>query len=149
MWWWFIFGTAVGTVSFFSLSKVEKAKAIYRIASWNMIREFLIFRSRLAFQNLSDCGSYSVGRSTCEVVFYDGSQRYKIVFPRRRGPSGVARIMHGDDDVTNAVFESMGPCHNFYGIPTTPSILNYSNLSFETIDGDTMFFDEKDVISFD
>ena len=129
---------------------IANAKAIYHVASFKLLKDFVIFRSRLAFQELSDCGKYIVNKTTCEMTFYDGAQRYKIVFPRKRGPSCVVKVMHGAGagfDVTNEVVELMGPCHNFYGIPVSPAMLRFPDgLTFEMIGGETQTFGKNEVI---
>ena len=50
------------------------------------------------------------------------------------------------EDVTQEIRLFAGPSHNFYGIPTTPKLLGYKNLTFHFRRGEIRNFSEDEVI---
>lgn len=92
---------------------------------------FLLKLRYWASQNL-DLGKLEVKPTHYEIVYYVGSQRYKIFFSKKRGPKEIVSattLSNSDEpgkDVTNELFEAMGPSKNFYGIETTPKLLGYN-----------------------
>ena len=69
------------------------------------------------------------------LTYFNGNRRYKIRFPKQRGPLNIVRITTNlflkEIDITSEILELLGPGHNFYGIPTSPNLLGYTNLMVE------------------
>lgn len=124
---------------------VDTVKEIYKNASWKTLFEFSIFKSRSFFSRHLESGLLMRPKANfCDLVYYDGINRYVIRFPRVRGPSQIISILDKDDkDVTLKVKAFMGPSHNFHGVPTTPELLGYDILTFIFLD-DTKKTFEKD-----
>lgn len=58
--------------------------------------------------------------------YNEGVHEYKIAFPKKRNIRQIIKVNTPQhEDVTDEIFKYMGPCHNFYDIPTTPSLLGY------------------------
>jgi hypothetical protein len=91
-----------------------------------------------------------------EVSFNHEQQIYKIRFPRKKGPCKlisaftVGNIASEDfsKDITDEIMKFMGPCHNFYGINTSPSLLGYSKIKFVMMGGKIKEFNEDEIIIF-
>lgn len=73
--------------------------------------------------------------------YQHGFDKYKVLFPRRRGPCKFEKILDENGvDVTSEITPFMGPSHNFHGIPTTPCMLGHSELTFILNDGDYIVY---------
>jgi hypothetical protein len=84
-----------------------------------------------------------------ESRLYDGDAIYYIRFKkpsRLMGPSPYKTIMSGDKDVTNEILKYMGPARNFYGIPTSPSMLGYNSLTFATYNDVIHIYSDDQII---
>lgn len=76
-----------------------------------------------------------------------GVSWYKIVVPRRRGPSKIAEICNEwGRDVKEEILPFMGPSHNFHGLAVTPSQLGYNELTFTDLVGDKRTFRDTEPI---
>jgi len=87
------------------------------------------------------------------IVSYPyGMKWYKIILPRVRNPCMIDKVetIVGSEiiDVTNVIFDYMGPCYNFHGQKITPQILGYSNLRFTFLDDTIETFQEQAEIIF-
>jgi hypothetical protein len=80
------------------------------------------------------------------LTYYDGSQKYVAVFPRIRGPSKISIVMSNGVTVTDEIRKFGGPSFNFHGIPTTPRMLGYDNLTFYYRFGNSSTFGSDELI---
>lgn len=108
-----------------------RTKATNVIHKWNMGKGLMKLWIRNYFIHRFECGSLHKEGKTFRLTYYIDSTRYCIAFPVHRGPSRVVWIENEcGEDVSKDVWEKMGPCHNFHGIPTTPELLGYTRLTF-------------------
>jgi hypothetical protein len=130
-------------------------KEIYRTASWKTMIEFLVFKARISAAHHLETGLLSGTAKIHNLVYYDGPSRYSIRSPKKRGPctfSQVTTIRNSvaggeKEDVTEKIREFAGPSHNFHGIPTTPDMLDFSNLTFVYRNGMIITYESGDCIS--
>lgn len=126
-------------------------KEIYRAASWRTIADFCTFKTRLVLSRHFETGFLSGTPQNHSLVYYDGSTKYIIRFPKKRGPCTFSQVTCSSDDLVADVTEDIrrfaGPSHNFHGIPTTPKMLGFDNLTFVYRNGQTVKYEEGDVIS--
>lgn len=86
------------------------------------------------------------GNGVYTLTYYDGLQKYVVVFPRIRGPSKISIVMSNGVTVTDEIRKFGGPSFNFHGIPTTPRMLGYDNLTFYYRFGNSSTFESDDLI---
>ena len=114
--------------------------SLVKYLSYKDIIDFALFRARVLAASKLRTGHVEHHRGVVDLTFYDGTFKYVIRFPRKRGPCPFHRVYAGTAttllDVTDRIREFAGPCHNFYGIHTTPSMLGYDNLTFCLIGDD-------------
>jgi len=115
-----------------------------------MIRDYIIFKLRLTMTKYLESGLLSSSTSHYELIYFSGTQKYRILFPKKRGPKSVTKVVTHCDiitkDVTCHILECMGPSHNFHGISTTPFLLGYKNLTFILRNGTELIFTDKELI---
>lgn len=141
-------------------SYVSVGREIYRNASWRTIIDLCIYKARLLASEHLETGLLSSSSTEHNLVYYDGPLKYSVRFPKKRGPcpyglitttgNRQGRFQSMDQtpfDVTEEVRVFAGPSHNFHGIPTTPKMLGYQNLTFHFRSGSVVTFDIGDVIS--
>ncbi len=109
-------------------------------------RKNLVTWTRQVFAN--QISRYLVDvHGTHYIVHYPlGVTWYKIVIPRRRGPSQIDTIITEDGvNVKKQVAAFLGPGYNFHGQTVTPKIMGYDILTFTRLDGTSVTFnsDEK------
>lgn len=139
----------------FSTSSIGNTLSVYReiynVASWKTMVEFCTFKIRLVLSRHFETGFLSGTPQNHSLVYYDGSKRYTIRFPKKRGPCTFSQVIFNDGDkaidVTEKIREFSGPSHNFHGVHTTPKMLDYSNLTFTYRTGHVIAYGEDDVIS--
>lgn len=90
-------------------------------------KELLLLKCRLWLSENLDLGNLKViDRQSYELTYYHGAQRYKVIFPRKRGPRKITSVStQEEENITEKIFEAMGPCGNFHGVPTTPHLLGF------------------------
>lgn len=145
---------------------ITMATEIYRTGcSWRTLVEFALFQLRILSAKHLETGLVTKLDRFIDIVYYDGPTRYVARFPKQRGPCPfssasvtqiVARgIYNSDPDITmtnssseiiNRVREFAGPSHNFHGIPTTPRMLGYENLTLNYRDDTSRTFGADEVI---
>ena len=82
-----------------------------------------------------------------DLSFFLNNVPYRIRFKRQFGPPSYTRIEKEDgESVTQEVSEFAGPCRNFYGIPTTPSILGFKSLKIFYRNTEIKTFSEHELI---
>lgn len=105
----------------------------------NTAIQFLFIKSKLNLLGYMNCGILSVKSNNDVKVhhlnFYDGTNLFSMVIPRQRGPRWYTHVTCNDQNVTKKIHQYAGPCHNFYGIATTPNMLGYPSLTFHTPNG--------------
>lgn len=121
---------------------------ISRKYSWKNIVELFILRLRIIISRYLETGYLTRPNvNFYDLVYYDGTNRYVVRFPRLRGPSQISHILDGNDvDVTDKLKEYLGPSYNFHGISTSPIVFGYDLLTFVFIDGRMLTFKRNDTI---
>jgi len=101
-------------------------KMVVKFCLSNSISEFLALKIRSWLSEKLGIGKLTTSSKVHELSYYFGTQKYRVVFPRRRGPKKIisAETQEGKD-ITQELFEVMGPCGNFHGVPVTPALLGY------------------------
>lgn len=122
---------------------------VYKNASWQTMVELLVFKIRDKLSLHFESGLLiRKPKNLYDLIYYDGTNRYVVRFPKVRGPSKILQVLDEKHiDVTDKIKEYGGPSHNFHGIPTTPEMLGYTSLAFIGLDGTTMDFRSGDIIS--
>lgn len=115
--------------------------------SLRIILEFMWFKARGFSTHIFENGKHTVTGNTHCVTYFDGDRRYHVISPKKRGPKQITSVYCDDEDVTEHVFECMGPCHNFHGIPTTPRMLGYEELTVTYRNGDSVTYPSDRSIS--
>lgn len=108
---------------------IRKVWKLYRKGDLTLrsIREYCWVSSRMYVMYLFDIGLKTYPQHY-ELEYYHGSKRYRIVFPKKRGPRSITQVLTSDNvDITKEVHESLGPANNFHNVPTTPKMLGYSS----------------------
>ncbi len=123
---------------------------IARHLDMKLVRNFAVFQIRRLAREHLESGLLVSNRNHYDLIYYNDVNRYRVVFKKKRGPTNVWRVLHGEGtdavNVSADVFECMGPSHNFHDIPTTPSMLGYDSLTFIMKDGNNRHFYSEDVI---
>lgn len=70
---------------------------------------------------------------------------YTIAFTKKR-IGRVETIIGADGDVTNDFLRFLGPGNNFYGIPTSPSMIGMSTITVNYVDGTSQTYNSSDII---
>jgi hypothetical protein len=119
--------------------------------TFKSIREYCWVRVRMYIIHLLDI-KLKMYPQHYELEYYYGSKRYRVIYPKRRGPRPFTQVTTSDDvDITNEIYEAMGPANNFHGIPTTPKMLGYPSTEVEYIkmkykDGSIREYRDSDII---
>ncbi len=142
-----------------SISKVyKKCSLLYPVLSLlrhidsKMIRDYIVFQTRLIATSHLESGLLTTNPTHCELVYFSGIQKYRVIFPKKRGPKRVVSVHTTIDDdplnldVTSQIFEYMGPSHNFHNIPSSPKLLGYKDLIFTMRNGDILSFSDEELI---
>lgn len=135
--------------------------------SFSTLRDFCLMHARMCASKIFESGHlHNPRKNTSEVVFYSGSSRYRMVFPHARGVRQILRVysrnkytyeegdgliegrseIWNEEDVTQYIFECMGPGRNFYGIPTSPKLLGFEGLRCVYRTGEEKIYACNDII---
>jgi len=126
---------------------VERGKMIVRYVDAAMIADYVTLRARLLASRYLESGLLISHDKRYELVYYNGVHRFRVTFPKKRGPKRVVAVVdQTGNDVTHAIFEYMGPSHNFHGIPTSPALLGYEALAFNIRNGAVLRFCGEELI---
>lgn len=138
-------------------NKVLPNIGMYReVATLQNIYDLGLFKLRIFLSEHLETGFLSrrpgPGPIVYDLTYFDGPTKYTVRFSKTRGPSPFSHVTFLDknaeiQDVTDTIRRFAGPSHNFYGIPTTPDLLGFSNLTFYYRDGTNATFEQHDVIS--
>ena len=124
-------------------------------------RDMLVYVIRNQLSKRFSLGYLKSDGKKYTLYYYNGTVKYRVVFPTRRGPSKIESITtrrvsdsdedgDGDEDdidITDEVMEALGPSHNFHGIKTDPEFLGYDNITITFVDGRKREFQKNDVIT--
>lgn len=137
----------------------EKIKNMYRKRKIiqggirSSIKDAFILKLRLFVIEKLNVGKLDVHKNHYELTYYHGSHKYKVIFNKKRGPKEILHVetlpqnSEEGKDITEEVFEAMGPSRNFYGIETTPKLLGYEQgLKIKYRNGYTNIYFPNDVI---
>ena len=129
-------------------------KEIYQNLSYATFFEFIQFKLRQYAAKHLESGLLIVKKDTYELIYYNDSIKYVVVFPKKRGPCPFSEvIMYSNEnlivDVTEKVRMYAGPSHNFHGIQTTPAMLGLEDLKFNFRNGTSHYFGNTDFITLD
>jgi len=155
-----LFGFVQGTTR----GNLPMYREIYRNLTWRNLIDFSLFKLRLLAARHLETGLISkrpgTGPAVYDLTYFEGSTKYTLRFTKLRGPCPFSHVTtttylaiddwSGDvveKDVTENIRRFAGPSHNFYGIPTTPKLLEYPNLTFHFRKGSSVRFESDDVIS--
>lgn len=123
-------------------------REIWRLASLRNIFDLVIFKTRQYITTLLENGHVIPGKKYNDLVYWIGTQRYIVRFPKVRGPAKYHKITTDEgEDITEYLSSYLGPYHNFHGIPTTPQMLGYSNVVFFMKNDTTLSFNGSDIIT--
>jgi len=84
-----------------------------------------------------------------DVLYTLNDKLYKIRIHNHRGPSTQKILQIVDEnslDVTLDLKEYCGPMEDFHGIPYTPSVLGFKELTFNLANGISLTFEENEKI---
>ena len=145
----------------------------YPLLTFCNLVHFILFRARMFAAAKLKTGRVVRSGKILDVTFFDGPKEYTVRFNQVRGPckfssvttsNGAPQIFRPicwsgertigsvmandrfDRDVTDEISKFAGPSNNFYGIPTTPSMLGYDNLTFHLRNDSCKVFGMHDVI---
>lgn len=86
--------------------------------------------------------------STYYLKYKEGPHDYTIAFKKNRHPFPFCEILDCEgNDVMHKIRGYMGISKNFHGIPTTPKMLGFTQLTFHTRKGDIHTYSEDDIIN--
>jgi len=140
-----------------TLQLVASLKKIFKCAHWSLkqilkgkaqtVKELCILEVRTWLVEKFDLGSLIVGKKYCTLTYFHGDRKFRVKFPKKRGPRSITLIETLDDkNVTKEVIEMMGPSHNFHGISTSPLLLGYNGLKITYRNGMVSYYLKDDTI---
>jgi hypothetical protein len=92
---------------------------------------YLFHNFREYISKVLECGAVYQTPSSTELVYYCGSKKYKVRFPKNKTRRQISSAYTGVDkdkvDVTHELMEFLGPCYDFHSIPTTPKLLGWND----------------------
>lgn len=126
--------------------KIAFYREIYKNTTWKLIVELFLFQLRNQASLHLESGLLTNLGNAYNLDYYDGSTKYSVRFPKKRGPCPFSKVEYVKEecirdsdgvtsvayiiDVTEKIRKFAGPCHNFHGIETTPKMLGYKSLTF-------------------
>lgn len=131
-----------GVVSYYS----PTTSLVVSHLSVGLVRDYALLHIRNVVKKHLETGLLTINPNHYDLVYYNDDRRYRVVFPKHRTPKIVVSVLHGEENVTDYVFECMGPSHDFHSIPTTPTMLGYNSLTFNMRDGRSLSFTGEEVI---
>lgn len=112
----------------------------------SIIYDYLKYKCMRIATNIFGNGNVESKKGKYEVTFFIDSIEYKMIFKKKRGPPSILSFEHEGKDVTEEIVKYMGPSNNFYGIPTTPSMLGFDTLDVTYVDGRVVNYSPKSSI---
>lgn len=115
----------------------------------SILMELTIYYLRSKFSTLFSSGLVFRNSYYVDISYYDGNNCYTVRFPKQRGPKPFLHVSDGEEkDVTHMICRFIGPHNNFHGIPTTPSMLGFTELHFTRRDSTIQVFKDTEQIIF-
>ena len=88
-----------------------------------------------------------VDRNLYEVSYVINGRLYKMLVKPIRGPAPILLVVNDEgEDITSHVLPYLGAQHDFHGHPFTPRFFEHRQISIETALGETLTFEETDVL---
>lgn len=112
---------------------------ILRYTRLTLVRWFVRYFSVIEYVHFAD--------GTGRILYQLDGDEYSINFKAKGGPRKFVEVTRGSLDVTDYVVKALGPGKNFYGIPTTPKLLGFSDLTFIDILGEETHYGSDDIIT--
>ncbi len=110
---------------------------------------YILFKTRGCLSEMFESGKVESSRDKYTVTYYHGPNRYKSIFPKRRGLLGISNVSWNGKDVTKEFGELLGPGHNFHGTNPTPKFLGYEGgLKIDFMNGGTLEYGSDELIVF-
>ena len=145
-------------ITYFTVDKVKTNIKICReiihnykngTISTKLLTDFGLFKLRLFVSKYFELGLLTSSKGKYTLIYYDGDTKYKIVFPKNRGVRQINYVETSDgEEITEQIIETMGPGHNFHGIPTSPQLLGLeSGIRVYYRNGDPVFYEPSEIIS--
>lgn len=100
-----------------------------------LLIDYAKFRIRMNILNALQSGILVKKKenSFIDLTYHDDDEIYVIRMPKRRGPRPFTKVLdHQGNDVTKYIKTYMGPNNNFHGVRTTPKLLGFESLSFQS-----------------
>lgn len=92
--------------------------------TFDMFCNYIVFQVRHLSSYYLEIGYMEYKDNNFDLVYYSGSQKYRLVFPKQKRNISYAYDMNGND-ISKEFLEFLGPGNNFYSIPTTPEMLSW------------------------
>lgn len=123
-------------------------KEIFHQISYETMIKYIIFRLRNMVTHIFENGKFESRKDVIYVTYFNGDIKYKLCIPKKRCIRQICNVcITGTDiDITERIFEFLGPTHNFHGIPVTPKMLGYDSITVTYRNDDTIVFNENDDI---
>lgn len=93
-----------------------------------------------------ELGDLNINGRQCELTYYKGCRKYKVLFKMSRGPCSIEGAFCDGENVMEQLIQALGPGKNFHNIPTTPRMLGYDNLTVKYRSGSVVNYESSDVI---
>jgi hypothetical protein len=152
----------IGLVVGLFVMELVRATRTYNIfASIRMVKEYCYMRIRHFFSHTfeSGCVNKRSADGVTEVIYFEGDEKYIIVFPIKKGIRSIKSITpksiypykeHQRSPENDAIMSNikfcMGPFGNFHGIPTTPKMLGFDQPLVVEYKNRTVEVQQNDII---
>jgi hypothetical protein len=93
--------------------------------SLKLMKDYVMFQIRHLSSYYLEIGYMECQNNFFRFTYYNGSQKYKMVFPKQKRCISYVTKENGED-ISNIFFEYLGPGNNFYSIQTTPLMLSWN-----------------------
>jgi len=127
-----VFGLSIISCFYFlyNTSIVKDLKYYYKnFRNGNLTLKMLYEYALLYIRHFSsyylEVGYIEIQNNKFNLVFYSGSQKYRMVFPKKKRQISYVKN-DNDEDISDNFFEYLGPGNNFYSIKTTPEMLSWN-----------------------
>jgi hypothetical protein len=90
-----------------------------------MMKDYIMFQLRHLSTYYLEIGYMEYHNNFFRFTYYNGSQKYRMVFPKQKRYISYVTKENGED-LSELFFEYLGPGNNFYSIQTTPQMLSWN-----------------------
>ena len=124
----------VVTITLILITLIFRYKKIKKnIIYFKLITDYIYFRFKYILLSSFNIGISTSFKDKIELYFYHGTEKYKIIFPKKRIRTITDVVLRNNKDyeqnITKEFLKLLGPGFNFYGIQTTPKLLGYNDSS--------------------